>query len=69
MALNVSQMSPGAVADRRAPIVVELSDRRLPVRMRFRAMRNSIGIPRSGAGMLRRLMLVPATAILRLRSR
>lgn len=69
MALNVSPMSPGAGAERRAPIVVELSDRRLPVRMRFGAMRNAVGIPRSRTGMLRRLVLVPAMAIRRLRGR
>lgn len=69
MALDVSPINPGLATERRVPISVELSDRRLPVRMRLDAVRSLARIPRPQARFLRRVMMIPGAVVLRLWSR
>ena len=66
MALNVTPVPAGMIPVHQPPIAVEISDRRLPLRMRLDALRAS-RIPRTG--FLRRMLEAPGTAVSRLLSR
>lgn len=69
MALNVSPVNPGVSRAGSDPIVVELSDRQLPARMRFDAMRTELRMPRPWAGIVRRALMAPVAMIVRFLSR
>jgi hypothetical protein len=66
MVLDIPRISGGLNPERRNPVVVELSDRRLPVRMRFSAMRSSVLHPVSRAPLVQRAVMIPGALILRL---
>jgi len=62
MSLNNPPMSP-------VGIVVEMSDRQLPVRMRLDALRSAVKTARPRMGIVRRVLAVPMALAVRVMSR
>lgn len=52
-----------------SPIVVEISMKPLPARMRLGGLRNSVGMPSTSFVSLRRILMIPVAMMTRLLSR
>jgi hypothetical protein len=63
------QFTSGTTTGQQGPVIVELSAKQLPARMRLGRLRSTIGIPVPHPHVVRRVVMAPVAMMMRLFSR
>lgn len=69
MSQSTLPMTPGMTGKQRGPIVVEMSTKQLPARMRLGGLRSAVGLPALRAHGFQRAVMVPVALVTRFLSR